>query len=81
MKKLLSLILCAAMLFSLAACTQEPAPTEDPSKGIYTQAADALNALSDVSSEVVITTLTTVDGDEFFRKVYPSADLPGKGYC
>ena len=79
MKKFLSLILCAAMLFSLAACTQEPAPTEDPSKGIYTQAADALNALSDVSSEVVITTLTTVDGDEFSEKSTQVLTYQAKG--
>ena len=47
MKKLIALFLCAAMVFSLVACTQEPAA---PSAAeVYTKAADALKALTDVT--------------------------------
>ena len=71
MKKLLSALLCVAMLFSLAACTQtpEPAPTQDPTEppaeGIFTDAAQALKSLSDVTVDLTIDTLTTVAGEKF----------------
>lgn len=77
MKKLIALLLCAAMLLSLAACTPSPAepttvpttvPTEPQAQDIYAQACDALDGLSDVTLELVVTTLVTVDGDEFSER-------------
>ncbi len=81
MKKLTALILCFAMLLSLAACTQEPAvttappteapttaPTEPPAEDVYAAAREALDAMTHITSELVITTITEVAGDEFSEK-------------
>lgn len=70
MKKLFALILCVVMLFSMAACKQptNPTPQTDPndqSKKLYTQASDVLGSASHVTLELLVTTVTTVDGDEF----------------
>ena len=68
MKKLVALILCAALLLSMAACKpQNPDPVDDSSlaKNLYTQACDTLSSSSHTTLELLITTITTVDGDEF----------------
>lgn len=82
MKKLISLLLSLAMLFSLAACTTGPAATtapEDPGKALYAQASDALDQRSDVSLELIITTLTNIDGDEYSSKSTQTLTYAGKG--
>ena len=79
--RMLALVLCAAMLLSLAACTQKPAettappteapttvPTEPPAGDVYAAAREALDNASHVSMEVVITTVLEVAGDEFSQK-------------
>jgi len=82
MKKLTAVILCFVMLFSMAACTQETPqtpPAEDPGKSLYTQASHALNSRSDISLELVITTLITVAGDEFSEQSTQTLTYQGKG--
>ena len=77
MKKLIALFLCAAMVFSLVACTQEPAA---PSAAeVYTKAADALKALTDVTLELVIDTMTMVGCDEFTEKSTQTLTYQGIG--
>ena len=79
--KLISLLLCAAMLLSLVGCTAKPAettapttqppttaPTEPAADELYAQARKALDEMTDISLELVITTLITVDGDEFSQE-------------
>lgn len=76
--RLIALVLCAALLLSLAACGGSPAettappteppttvPTEPPAAEVYAQARAGLDSLTDVTLDVVYRTLTTVDGDEF----------------
>ena len=76
--KITALLLCAALLLSMVACTKAPAettvpttqapttvPTEPPAEDVYAAAREALDSAEHVSLELVITTLTTVAGDEF----------------
>ncbi len=91
MKKLIALLLCAAMLLSLAACTKpvvdptEPTETtetvskEPAAADVYAQAAASLDALTDVSMELLITTVFTVDGDEFSRESTQTLTYQDKG--
>lgn len=74
MKKLIALILCAALLLSLAACTKRPTESTGEStvdsnealaKDMYSQASSALDSVSDVTLNLLITTHTTVNGDVF----------------
>ena len=54
-KRLFGLLLSLALIFSLCACNQEPTPdateppTEDPALALYAQAADAVEALTDLN--------------------------------
>ena len=79
--RMLSLVLCAALLLSMAACTQKPAettapptqapttaPTEPPAGDVYAAAREALDNATHVSMEVVITTVTEVAGDKFSQQ-------------
>ena len=81
MNKILSLVLCAAMLLSMAGCKQEPAettvpttqapttvPTELPAEDVYAAAREKLDKASHVTMEMVITTFTEVAGDEFSQQ-------------
>ena len=77
MKKLIAMLLCITMVFSLVACTQEPA--EPSAAEVYTAAADALNALTDVTLELVIDTMTMVGGDEFTEKSTQTLTYQGIG--
>lgn len=85
MKKLIAVILCAALLLSMAACSQVPTestatvPTEPPAKDVYTQARDALNSLSDVTLDLLITTVTTVDGDVFSEQSAQTLTYQARG--
>ncbi len=88
MKKMIALLLCAAMLLSLAACTTPVADPTDPTEtteavlsaaDIYAQAAAALDALTDVSMELLITTVITVDGDEFSQESTQTLTYQAKG--
>ena len=78
MKKLIALLLCAAMLLSLIGCTNKPvettaspteppttAPTELPADQVYAQAREVMESVDHISLELIITTYTTVIGDEF----------------
>ncbi len=88
MKKLTALVLCFALLLSMVACTHTPtehtddpttAPTESPAKSIYTQARDTLDSLSDITLDLLITTLITVDGDEFSEQSIQTLTYKAKG--
>lgn len=86
MKKLIALFLLFAMLLSLAACTStptnDPAKTpaaENQAKELYMQAGNALESLSHVTLDLVITTHTTVDGDEFSSKSAQTLTYQAKG--
>ena len=77
--KLLSLVLCAALLISMVGCTQKPAettapptteapttvPTEPPADEVYSQARAGLDALTHVTLDIVYSTIYNVAGDEF----------------
>ncbi len=90
-KRLIALILCLGMLLSLFGCTGDPventapteppteAPTEPPATDIYAQAREALAARTDISLAVVITTYTTVDGDEFSQRSTQTLTYRGIG--
>ena len=87
--KLTALILCAAMLLSMVGCTQAPvetaappttaAPTEPPAEDIYAQARAALDQADHVSLELLITTYTTVAGDEFSEQSAQTLTYQGIG--
>ena len=88
MKKMIALILCAAMLISLVGCTQTPAettvpttaaPTEFPADQVYAQARGALEALDHISLELLITKYTTVAGDEFSEQSAQTLTYKGVG--
>lgn len=81
LNRILSLVLCAAMLLSMVGCTQKPAettpptteapttvPTEPPADQVYAAAREALDSASHVTLELVVTTSTNVAGDEFTHK-------------
>ena len=76
--KLIALFLSAAMLLSMAGCTQKPvettapptqptttAPAEPTAEEIYANARAAMDSASHVSLELLITRYVTVIGDEF----------------
>lgn len=78
LKKLIALVLCAALLLPLVGCKQEPmettappteppttAPTEPPAEDVYAEARAELDSAGDISLELLITKYTTVIGDEF----------------
>ena len=71
MKKIFSLLLCAAMLFSLAACgttgetPAEQQAAEPTAAEVYTQAAAALDESDVLSLQNDITLLTTAGADSF----------------
>lgn len=71
MKKLFACILCFALLLSLTACpssNSEPPETTSPeelAKEMYGTACTPLEEASNVTLELLITTLTDVDGDEY----------------
>lgn len=91
--RLIALLLCAAMLLSMVGCSQTPAettappteppttaaPTEPPADQIYAAARAALDSADHVSSELVITTLTTVAGDEFSQRSTQTLTYQGIG--
>ena len=72
MKKLLAFILCFALLLSFAACqsddAEEPIETvsnEEQAKEMYDKARAPLDAAANISLELLITTLSSVEGDEY----------------
>lgn len=72
MKKLLAFILCFALLLSLTACPSkdagEPSETvsnEEQARDMYAKACTPLDEASNVTLELLITTLNNVDGDEY----------------
>ena len=91
MTKLIALVLCAAMLLSMVGCTQKPVettvpteppttvPTEPPAEDVYAQARAALDAATDISLELLITTYTTVAGDEFSEQSTQTLTYKGIG--
>ena len=81
LNRILALILCAAMLLSMAGCTQKPvettappteapttAPTEPPAEDVYAAAREALDKASHVTANLIVTTITNVAGDEISEK-------------
>jgi uncharacterized protein YbaP (TraB family) len=78
LSKLISLLLCAALLLSLVGCTAKPAetttpttqpptsaPTEPAADELYAQARKALDEMTDISLALVITTSLRIGDDEF----------------
>ena len=91
LSKLIALVLCAALLLSMVGCSQTPAetaateapttaaPTEpDPSK-LYAAARESLDAAADISLKLLITTYTTVAGDEFSEQSAQTLTYKGIG--
>ena len=84
MKKLLAVLLCIAMLLSMAGCkrNKDPDPTVDQStvaKEVYTQAIAPLSSASHITLEQRVTTVTTVDGDEFSEQSTRQLTYQGTG--
>lgn len=88
--KLMALVLCIAMILSLVGCTQKPAesttpstqppaPTEPPADEVYAQAREALESAVDISLELLITTYTTVNEDEFSEQSVQTLTYQGIG--
>ena len=84
MKKILALLLCAAMLFSLAACgttgesTAEQPAAEPTAAEVYTQAAAALDESDVLSLQNDITLDTEVGADVFSEKYSQTLELRGR---
>ncbi len=89
-KRLLALLLCAAMLFGMIGCTKEPietlpptepteAPTEPPANLVYQTAVDALNAETAVSLNLLITKTTVVAGQTFTEQSKQTLSYSGIG--
>ena len=90
--KLIALLLCAALLISMVGCTKAPAETTapateppttapaapDPSE-LYAAAREALDSAEHVSSELLITTYTTVARDEFSERSAQTLTYKGIG--
>ncbi len=78
MKKLIAIWLCFAMLLSLTAClgdtaapteaSTEPAPTEPSAQELWTPAREKLEQIQDVTLAVEMSTVISVNGDEFSEK-------------
>ena len=94
MKKLIAMILCAAMLLSMAGCKQTPVetteapttvpveptvPAEPTVRNPYTEAVAQLEAAGNVSLELLITKYTTVAGDEFSEQYTQTLTYQGLG--
>lgn len=80
-RKILALLLCAAMLLGLFGCSKEPAateaptaaptdppPTEPPAQALYVQAADLLEAAAGMELNLTATRTITI-GTETFEEV------------
>ena len=84
MKKIFSLLLCAAMLFSLAACgttgetPAEQQAAEPTAAEVYTQAAAALDESDVLSLQNDITLLTTAGADSFKEEFSQTLELRGR---
>lgn len=81
MQKMLALVLCAALLLSMAGCTKTPVettvpttqapttvPTEPPAGDVYAAAREALDNASHVTTELTVSTVMDVIGDEYSQK-------------
>ncbi len=84
MKKLLAVLLCIAMLLSMAGCkrNKDPESTVNQSavaKEVYTQAISPLSSASHITLEQRVTTVTTVDGDDFSEQSTRRLTYQGTG--
>ena len=92
MKKLIAMILCAAMLLSMAGCKQTPvetpeettvAPTTVPAElaaaDLYAEARAELESAGHISLDLLITKYTTVAGDEFSEQSTQTLTYQGIG--
>ena len=84
-KRLFALFLGLALIFSLCACNQEPSrdatepPTEDPALALYAQAADAVEALTDLQLELTTHKKTTLGIDHYDYESTQTLNLAGIG--
>lgn len=84
MKKILSLLLCAAMLFSLAACSTtaetpaEQQAAEPTAAEVYAQAAAALDESDVLSLQNDITLITTAGADCYTEEFSQTLELRGR---
>ena len=94
MTKLMALILCISMMFSIVGCTKDPvetvppateptvtdpAPTEPSAEELYATAQEALAQITDISLELIITTYTTIGTDEFSQQSTQTLTYKGIG--
>ena len=92
MKKLIAMLLCAAMLLTMAGCKQTPVetpeestvapttvPTDPTVRNPYTEAVAQLESAGSVSLELLITKYTTVAGDEFSEQSTQTLTYQGIG--
>ena len=80
LSRIIALVLCAAMLISLAGCTQKPAettvpptepttvPTEPAADEVYAAARASLDSATHLTTNLIVTTITNVDGDEISER-------------
>ena len=84
-KRLFALFLGLALIFSLCTCNQEPSrdatepPTEDPALALYAQAADAVEALTDLQLELTTHKKTTLGIDHYDYESTQTLNLAGIG--
>lgn len=84
-KRLFALFLGLALIFSLCACNQEPSrdamepPTEDPALALYAQAAEAVEALTDLQLELTTHKKTTLGIDHYDYESTQTLNLAGIG--
>ena len=88
MKKLIAMMLCAAMLLSMAGCKQPPVettappttvPAEPTAADLYAEARAELESAGHISLELILTKYTTVAGDEFSEQSSQTLTYQGIG--
>ena len=88
MKKLIAMMLCAAMLLSMAGCKQPPVettappttvPAEPTATDLYAEARAELESAGHISLELILTKYTTVAGDEFSEQSSQTLTYQGIG--
>lgn len=89
--RLTALLLCLALVASMAACGSQPvpteapttpptqAPTEPPAEDLYAGARAMLDNAEHISLELLITTYTTIIGDEFSEQSAQTLTYKGIG--
>lgn len=87
--RLIALLLCFVLLFSLIGCTSEPEPvptepppTEPPAPSaseLYAEARKALDSAQSITLDVEVTTYTTVNGEKYSEQAAQTLSYSGIG--